>query len=180
MRLHASAEDDDVQILHRAVRGDERAFAQVVDRHGPYLFGIARTLLTNTADAEDAVQETLAAMLGGSYRGDASPRTWLVSILVRQAALIRRKQARWKQETRQPLPEPAGSFQQAVDARADLAVMLEKLSEEHRQVLILRELQQMSYDQIARVLHVPRGTVESRLHRAREQLKALFLSDDRT
>ena len=56
----------------------------------------------------------------------------------------------------------------------DLAAMLETLSDEHRQVIVLRELEGLSYEEMARTLHVPRGTVESRLHRAREELRKRF------
>jgi RNA polymerase sigma-70 factor (ECF subfamily) len=56
----------------------------------------------------------------------------------------------------------------------DLAVMLEQLSPEHREVIVLRELEGMTYEQIAATLEVPRGTVESRLHRAREDLRKRF------
>ncbi len=58
-----------------------------------------------------------------------------------------------------------------VDARLDLQSTLQTLSEEHREVLVLRELQQLSYEEIAAVLNVPRGTVESRLYRARAELR---------
>ena len=60
------------------------------------------------------------------------------------------------------------------DARLDLSVMLAALSPEHRQVILLRELEGMSYEAIAETLGVPRGTVESRLHRAREELRKRF------
>jgi RNA polymerase sigma-70 factor (ECF subfamily) len=60
------------------------------------------------------------------------------------------------------------------DAKMDLSVMLQTLSPEHRQVIVLRELQQMSYEEMADALGVPRGTVESRLHRAREELRKRF------
>jgi RNA polymerase sigma-70 factor (ECF subfamily) len=71
-------------------------------------------------------------------------------------------------------PTGAGSAHSGTDARLDLSVMLQALSEEHRQVIILRELEQMTYEQIAATLGVPRGTVESRLHRAREELRKRF------
>jgi RNA polymerase sigma factor (sigma-70 family) len=60
------------------------------------------------------------------------------------------------------------------DARMDLSVMLERLSPEHREVIVLRELEGLTYEQIATALAVPRGTVESRLHRAREELRKRF------
>ncbi len=60
------------------------------------------------------------------------------------------------------------------DAKLDLAQMLEGLTPDQRQVIVLRELEGMTYEEMAAALHVPRGTVESRLHRARAALKELF------
>jgi RNA polymerase sigma-70 factor (ECF subfamily) len=68
------------------------------------------------------------------------------------------------------VPEASGG----TDAKLDLSVMLARLSPEHREVIVLRELEGMTYEQIAAALGVPRGTVESRLHRAREELRKRF------
>ena len=58
-----------------------------------------------------------------------------------------------------------------VEAKLDLTTMLDALSEDHREVIVLRELQGLSYEEMSKALNVPRGTVESRLHRAREELR---------
>ena len=60
------------------------------------------------------------------------------------------------------------------EAKLDLTTMLQKLSPEHRAVIVLRELERLSYDEMAEALGIPRGTVESRLHRAREELRRKF------
>ena len=161
-------------MLRQAHRGETAALEELIGRHGTYLYGIARSLCGNEHDAEDLVQETFVATLTARFRGESSVRTWLVAILARRAAMLRRSMSR------QPLrmdstgdvakaPEPLAS-----DAKVDLAVMLKALSPEHREIIVLRELQQMSYEEIALVLSIPRGTVESRLHRAREQLRLRF------
>ncbi|MGC4034228.1 MAG: RNA polymerase sigma factor [Tepidisphaeraceae bacterium] len=155
-------------------RGDGHAMAELLRRHGDYLYGVARTLTNSPADAEDAVQETLAALLTAKYRGDASARTFLVSIVVRQAALIRRRTKPVMRLVDDSAPPDEANEQLAVDARLDLASLLEKLSPEHREVLVLRELQGQGYEEMAKTLGVPRGTIESRLYRAREQLKQLW------
>ena len=67
-----------------------------------------------------------------------------------------------------------GSEGHGLDQKMDVQTMLATLSEEHRNILVLRELQGLSYDEIAEALSIPRGTVESRLHRARQQLKQKF------
>ncbi|WP_428937139.1 RNA polymerase sigma factor [Fontivita pretiosa] len=167
----------DAELLARTAAGDQQAFRELVDRHGRYLYGVAHSLCDNPADAEDLVQETLVAALNGSFRGHSSVRTWLVGILVHQAAMLRRSARRRRTQPLQPDAQHlgnSGSVASVVDARVDLSVMLAELSPEHRQVIILRELEGMSYEQMAEALGVPRGTIESRLHRAREQLRKRF------
>ena len=70
----------------------------------------------------------------------------------------------------QTVADPAG----ASESRRDVIEMLQQLSPEHRDVIVLRELQGMGYEELAQALKIPRGTVESRLHRARQELKARF------
>jgi RNA polymerase sigma-70 factor (ECF subfamily) len=173
----------DAELLEQANHGDQAAFREIVNRHARYLYGVAHSLVSNTADAEDVVQETLIGALSSRFRGESSVRTWLVGILVRRAGMhhrTRKRHARNMSLASQEVaaegfdgrttPGPSGG----PDARMDLAVMLEQLSPEHREVIVLRELEGMTYEQIAATLEVPRGTVESRLHRAREDLRKRF------
>lgn len=172
---------DDIELLRQAGQGNHGAFRILVERHATYLWGVAHALTANAHDAEDLVQETFIAALKGGFRGEASVRTWLVKILVRRAGMLRR--TRWHRMPRVALDqaheqEPAGGGEPnpaaTTEARLDLSEMLDSLSPEHRQVIVLRELQGLSYEQIADALGVPRGTVESRLHRAREQLRTRY------
>ena len=153
----------------------------MVDRHCDDLFGLAFSLVGNRADAEDVVQQTLLGAFRriDSFEGRSSLKTWLVRILVNQASKTRRSR-----RVRRAVPIDPGtgrgdergegkawssrreSAAAAVDSRLDLLAMLEELSPDHREILLLRETQQMSYDEIAETLGVPRGTVESRLFRA--------------
>jgi len=171
---------DDAELLRSAGRGDENAFRELVDRHARYLHGIAYSLTQNPSDAEDVVQETFVALLKSKFREESTVRTWLVQILVRRAALLRRSKHRKlslaaPEEARNEASVAAkGSAVAGSDARLDLAVMLEVLSPEHRQVIVLREIEGMTYDEMATALEVPRGTVESRLHRARAELRERF------
>jgi RNA polymerase sigma-70 factor (ECF subfamily) len=172
----------DMELVRKARRGDASAFHLIVDRYAPRLFGLAYSMLGDATDAEDAVQETLA----GAYRGLAgfearsSLWTWLARILVRQASRQRRIRRGGGAISIETAGTDGGqgdavsrmpSASLGVDVRIDLAAALETLSDDHRQVIVLRELEQMSYEEIAEVLDVPRGTVESRLHRARAELK---------
>lgn len=176
---------NDSELGRRIRAGDEAAFHELMERHADGLFGLAFTLMGNAADAEDVVQETFlgAYRRRGSFEGRSSPRTWLVRILMNQASKARRYR-RVRRAMSIDSPEQNGSMAgaalqtapaaSAVESRADVDQMLETLSDEHRQVLVLRELQQMSYEEIAQTLAIPRGTVESRLHRARNQLRQRF------
>ncbi len=171
MQGNPGASDND--LLRKSAAGDGVAFHELVHRHADRLHALAKSLIRNTADAEDVVQETFA----GAYRGlakfesRASVKTWLTRILILQIAKWRRdrqgKTAGELQETASAKP----SGESAVDQRIDLQAALAKLSPEHQEVLLLREFEQLSYEEIAAVLDVPRGTVESRLFRARAELR---------
>jgi RNA polymerase sigma-70 factor (ECF subfamily) len=181
-------DESDSELLRAAGHGNHSAFRALVQRHAPYLFGIAHSLVRNAHDAEDIVQETFLGAMKGGFRGEASVRTWLVRILVRRAGMLRR--TRWKKSPplsldlkieegggASPQPPVTGSDSRpaaATEAKLDLAAMLETLSPEHRQIIVLRELEGLSYDEISEALGIPRGTVESRLYRAREQLRKKF------
>ena len=167
----------DPELLEQIGRGDHAAFKQLLDRHARYLFGIAHSLTNNASDAEDLVQETFAAVLNSRFRGESSVRTWLVRILVNRAALLRRSRRRGSSHLKiasEQMPTEQPSETSGIDAKLDLSAMLEQLSDEHRQVIILRELQGMTYEQMAEALHVPKGTIESRLYRARDELRKRF------
>ena len=173
----------DDELLRRMRAGDESAFHDVVDQHANDLYGLAYSLVGNSADAEDVVQETLAGAFEsiGRFRGEASIRTWLTQILVRQAARLKR----WR-SIRITLPlegQPTESrenglttngTQAAAEGKLDVTAMLQTLSQEHREVVVLREIRGLSYEEIAKMLGIPRGTVESRLHRARLELRERF------
>ena len=173
----------DDELLRRVRAGDESAFHELVNQHANDLYGLAYSLVGNSADAEDVVQETLAAAFEGvgRFRGEASIRTWLTQILVRQAARLKR----WR-SIRITLPlhgRPAESHenglttsgkQAATEGKMDVTAMLQTLSQEHREVIVLREIRGLSYEEIAKTLGIPRGTVESRLHRARLELRERF------
>jgi RNA polymerase sigma-70 factor (ECF subfamily) len=170
-----------VELVRRVQQGDPSAFHELVDRHARFLFAVAVSLSGNTADAEDMVQETLAGAFRGlgAFEGRASVKTWLTRILMRQAARHRRH-GRRRRAASLPLEaaldaEAGGSSADtAADARIDVTAALGALSAEHQQVITLRELQGLSYEEMAQVLEIPRGTVESRLFRARRELQELL------
>jgi RNA polymerase sigma-70 factor (ECF subfamily) len=182
-RPEAPVLQSDQDLLKLSIDGDSRAFHVLVDRHAAELFRLAMSLSRNRAEAEDIVQETLIGAFRGmrKFDGRASVKTWLKRILVRQAARAwhRAKPSR-QAASLDSLPADApstpaasvGSATTRVDSKIDVAAILKTLSPEYRQILVLREFEQLSYAEIAELLDVPQGTVESRLHRARAEVRA--------
>lgn len=172
---HIGQEQAD-EFLKRLRRHEQAAFHELVDVYSQQLFRVAYSMVGNSADAEDVVQETFTAAFAGigKFRGESSLKTWLMQILVRQCAKVLRSRGRRMtigiEKADEPLHDPAP----ASESKLDVIEMLQKLSPEHREVIVLRELQGMGYEEIAAALKIPRGTVESRLHRARQELKAKF------
>jgi len=173
----------DQELLQQSSDGDSKAFHVLVDRHAAELFRLAMSLSRNRAEAEDIVQETLLGAFRGmaKFDGRASVKTWLKRILVRQAARAWHKAKPSRQSASLdslPADAPAtvaasiGSAATRVDSKIDVAGILKTLSPEYRQILVLREFEQLSYAEIAEMLDVPQGTVESRLHRARAEVRA--------
>ena len=164
--------EPDADLLRRSADGDGRAFGQLVDRHADRLYRLAVSLVGSRSDAEDVVQEALAGAYrsAAKFRGSSSVKTWLSRILATQAALWWRERKGRRDGPAEVEPSVVGG-QSGVSAKMDLHAALDGMSAEHRQVLVLRELDGMSYEQMAESLGVPRGTVESRLHRARAELR---------
>ncbi|MCE5280124.1 MAG: sigma-70 family RNA polymerase sigma factor [Planctomycetaceae bacterium] len=172
------AQPTDLELVRKARRGDMAAFHGLVSRHGLYLYRLAVRLLGNACDAEDAVQEALSgAHRGlGSFGERSSVRTWLTRILVRQAARALQRRTRRAvvplQDAQAAAMTEAASEQS--DVRMDVQAAIERLGGDHRTVIVLREMEGLSYEEISQVLEIPPGTVESRLFRARRQLQDLL------
>ncbi len=160
-------------------------FERIALPHAAAALSLARALVRREADAEDVVQE--AFMRAFKYfRGFSGghPRAWLLSIVRNVAYAILRKNGQTElvegfDEERDPSPSPWSSearpetpestLLRAIDAEA-VQRALQSLPAEFREVVVLRELEQCSYKEIADIVHVPMGTVMSRLSRARKAL----------
>jgi len=173
----------DLSLLRRAAAGDGPAFCDLVERHAKSLYRLAYMLIGSAADAEDVLQETWAGAYKSikRFEGRSTVRTWLTRILTTQVALWRRKRRggivsldESPQAQADVLPGKEHSATRNSDWQSDLEAALVQLSVDHREVIVLREIEGFSYDEIADALKVPRGTVESRLHRARGELRKLL------
>ena len=183
-------EPSDLELWQSAAKGDHRAFHVLMDRHSPKLFRVALSLSASRSDAEDICQETFVAAFKSlkSFGGRASVKTWLTRILMHRAAKIWNKQRKdrktmslHREISSGKGSEPSNgswanqlsvpSTASAVDQEMDLLDAIRTLAPEFRETVILREVDGMSYQEIADTLEIPRGTVESRLFRARAELR---------
>jgi RNA polymerase sigma-70 factor (ECF subfamily) len=150
--------------------GSRAALEELFGRYRNPLFGFFRRRLENHERAQDLTQETFLAVLRGAskYEPRALVRTYLFGIAVKLLATERRRLARTAS-----LPEDAAepSTGNSSDASLWIREALGKLDPQEREIVMLREYEQMSYDEIAEVLRIPVNTVRSRLFRARMALK---------
>lgn len=187
----AGAEDPDLDAVRRARAGDEGAFEQLVLNNQRRAFNVAYRILGDHDEALDLTQEVFmqAHRNLGQFRGDARFGTWLLTITVNQCrnrlkSWKRRSRSRHDSLSRPPgdtgaelerdLPDPGASALEAVEGRQLEELVreeLKRIDEEFRTVLVLRELQGVAYEEIAQILGVPVGTVKSRLHRGRSELR---------
>jgi len=159
----------------RCQAGDEAAFGELVERYGPRLRYFLRKMLREPGAAEDALQEVWLDV----YR--ALPRladpgalaAWLYRIARSAAyrALRRRRQPHVPLEEAQEAEAPAEDDAFSAEDAARIHAALEWLAPEHREVLVLRFLEDMSYDDVARVTGCALGTVKSRLYHAKRALR---------
>jgi RNA polymerase sigma factor (sigma-70 family) len=172
----ASAESDAV-ILARVAGGDLVALGAVYDRYAPGLLRFAARA-AGSEEAEDVVQATFLRVIRLAAAFDpsvASARPWLFAITARIVQERRRSLRRWRaallglaqQQQRSP-------SRQLTDARADLSRGLDGLSVAKRTVLILAEVEGFTCEELATMLSIPVGTVWTRLHHARNELRRRF------
>lgn len=162
----------DVELARRAGDGDRRALETLLERHFDRVHAVCRRVAGNRDDAQDATQEALVAVARriGTYDGRAAFTTWLHRVAVNAALDELRRRGR-RPVPAEELPEaPGRSFESAVDARLDVDAALAGVPEDFRVAVVLRDLADLEYEEIARILDVPIGTVRSRIARGRAAL----------
>ena len=136
------------------------------------MYNLALRMLGRSEDARDAAQDAFVSCYRNlsKFRGDAAFSTWLHRIAVNACydVLRRRRDVLGLDEA--PEPPPAADHGDAVTTSVDVRRALLAIPDEFRTVLVLHDIQDLGYDEIARILEVPVGTVKSRLHRARVAL----------
>jgi RNA polymerase sigma-70 factor (ECF subfamily) len=181
------ADASDEQLMALAKEGEEAAFSEFVRRHADTVHRwMARAV--GEQEADDLTQDVfLKAYRGlGAFRGEAPPRAWLASIADnavknRYRALSRFRRIFTGSRDEGSSPEPHGSAAspeedaRAGESRRFVAEALKLLPAEFRMPVVLRDLEEWSYEEIALSLEIPVGTVKSRIARGRGQLKAILL-----
>ncbi len=177
-----SSNQIDQQLIQATLDGNSEVFGQLICKYQNRLYNGLVQMLRSESDAEDVVQEAfiLAYTKLSSFQGNSAFFTWLYRIGYNVAITkLRRRKPTVSLENRDdetqfqlpgntPLPDAELERQEQTE---QLMEALDRLSEEHRSILVLREMEEMDYDAISEILDLPIGTVRSRLHRARSHLK---------
>jgi RNA polymerase sigma-70 factor (ECF subfamily) len=185
---------DDRRLIAASLEGDPAAFGELVRRYQDRLYNTVYRLLDNADDAQDVVQDAFvnAYQSLDGFKGDSQFFTWLYRIAVNTAISHKRKQRltlsidSGRNGERQVEPpddsdasRPEHALERAEEERR-VQQALNRLSAEHRAVLILKDMEGQKYEAMAEILGVPIGTIRSRLHRARTELRELLEQDEET
>jgi RNA polymerase sigma-70 factor, ECF subfamily len=180
---------EDHRLISSLQAGDENAYEQLIERFQGPVYNLAYRLLNDQADASDVAQEVFLKIFRnvGSFRGDSSLRTWVYRIAVNESHNRRRWLFRHRRgetgiedafedsETREKPLMDSGETPFDFTVNREAQILLEEalatVNPVFRTALVLREIEDMSYEQIADILEVSIGTVKSRIVRGREALR---------
>jgi RNA polymerase sigma-70 factor (ECF subfamily) len=169
-------------LIERFKQGDPSAFEALVRKHQDRIYNICRYMLQDPQIAQDAAQDVFLKAYRAlkDFRPDASLYSWIYRIAINTCLDYRRKSRR-EEFSGEPLTGdlPSGEYSphqlyESGEIRYSIQQALQKLPEKLRAAIVLREIEGLSYEEIAEVLHTSAGTVKSRISRAREQLRHLL------
>ena len=174
---------EEKELIRRCQAGDETAFEELIHRHEAKVYAICRRMCRDEDDALEAAQDAFLAVWRGigSFREDAAFSTWLYRLATNACLdLLRREKKRGgdvsldDEDAPIDVPDGAPQPEEALE-RAETQRMVREalyaLPDDHREVLLLRETEQLSYAEIAEVTGLELGTVKSRINRARLALR---------
>jgi RNA polymerase sigma-70 factor (ECF subfamily) len=169
----------DAEILSLVAAGEAaKAFEMLLDAYQNKVYRLAYSLLGERAQAEDAVQEIFLRVWKAlaKYRGESALGSWIYAIARNQCLTLIAQRARRPQA---PLNEAVHAAVAADQApRFDVMRLVLKLPEDERRAVMLFYMEEHSYEEVARLLDLPLGTVKTRLHRARKQLASMIKEED--
>jgi RNA polymerase sigma-70 factor, ECF subfamily len=175
-------DEDDRALVTRASAGNRAALEVLLDRHANRIHAVCRRIVGNSDDALDATQEAMIAIARsiGRFDGRAAFTTWIYRIATNAALDELRRRAR-RPQPMETLPEPAMAatpLDDRVGARLDIDAGLALVPDDFRVAVVLRDLCDLDYAEIAAVLDVPAGTVRSRIARGRAALAQALGNQD--
>jgi RNA polymerase sigma-70 factor (ECF subfamily) len=173
---------DESDLIGRLKKGDPSAFEAIVRKYQDRIYNLCRYMLQDPENAQDAAQDVFLKAYKAlkDFRPESSLYTWIYRIAVTTCLDYRRKSRRETFRTEplsedlpsvEPLPEELYESGEIPDS---IQLALQKLPEKLKAAIVLREIEELSYEEIAEVLHTSPGTVKSRISRAREQLRDLL------
>lgn len=183
-------ERTDAELVRLARQGDRNAYQELVERYQRKIYAVLLGMLHDHDAAWETSQETFIKALRslGQFKGEASFYTWLYRIAVNLAIDYQRRE--WRRPVSTGVSDATIEAQESVqeDLRRDdpfrqvanreigehVRRAIDQLTPEHRAVILLREVEGLSYEEISRVMECAKGTVMSRLHYARKKLQALL------
>lgn len=184
-------QEEELLLIRKVCAGDSEAFEPLVREHQGRVYAIALRMMGNEADAQDAAQEAFLKAYTSlrEFRGDSRFSTWLCRLTGNVCIDALRRRSRRQEsslyvqddegeELAPDIPDPAPTPEEQTEraeTRQEVREAIAALPEGDRQVLTLRELGGLSYEEIAERLSLPPGTVKSRLNRARKKLCEMLL-----
>jgi RNA polymerase sigma-70 factor, ECF subfamily len=194
--VSAALATDDITLVQRVQQGDQRAFKLLVERYQRKIYSVALGMVKDKEEARDVAQEAFIKVFKylDHFKGDASFYTWLYRITVNVCIDVLRKKGsargdehlEFDESVRMDISEAnlgalgtkLGTNPQKAALRKELAdkitAAIAQIPETHRQILLLREVEGMSYEDLARTLDIPKGTVMSRLFHARLKMQKIL------
>lgn len=191
--MHAETTNDDRQLLTSLRAGDEQAFELLVRVYGGRMLAVARRFVRNDEDAQDVVQSAYlnAFRSVGQFEGNCQVSTWLHRIVVNTALMkLRSRRRKPERSIDELLPSfqedghhveqfsdwcaPADELMERSQTRAIVRSCIDRLPQNYREVLMLRDIEELSTEESARMLSMTPTAVKVRLHRARQALSTLL------
>lgn len=187
---------DEKRLLHLCKKGDLTAYDQLMQRYEKKVYALCFRMAGNPDDAADLAQEAFLKAFRAlpSFKGESQFSTWLYRIVTNTCLDERRKRAKRPQLVSLDKPLDTGDGEMALtlpadvpdplhsalaqELQAEIQALLALLPEEQRLVLVLRDLEGYSYEEIADILRINIGTVKSRLNRARTRMRDLYLKKE--
>jgi RNA polymerase sigma-70 factor (family 1) len=191
--VHSQADIQERELIRKVAAGERTAFKQLFDSHSPRVHNLLLRLVGNRDDAEELTQDVFLSLWkhAGSIRGESKLSTWLYRVAANKAINFKKRGGllfHFKQlfsleaddeSIIDRLPAAAADSPdrqlEMREAQVQLADLLGTLPQRQREVYLLHKLEGLSYNEIAEELHVTLGTIESLMHRAKENLQKVML-----